>query len=50
MSDPFYQRLQAEAGANELPYFELLLNTVTVTNTSTEIPTEPSIAGYRIIR
>jgi hypothetical protein len=50
MSDPFYQKLQAEAGTSELPYFELLLNTVTVTNTSTEIPTEPSIAGYRIIR
>lgn len=50
MSDKFYGELKAEAGTHELPYFEVLLNTATVTNTSTEIPTKPDIVGYRIIR
>jgi len=50
MSDKFYEMLTAETGTRELPYFEVLLNTPTVTNTSTEIPTEPATVGYRIIR
>jgi hypothetical protein len=50
MSGKFYERLTAEAGTSDLPHFEVLLNTATVTNTSTEIPIEPTIVGYRLIR
>jgi hypothetical protein len=49
LSAGFWDKLHAEAGTERLPYFEVLLNTTTVANTSTEIPTEPSIVGYRLI-
>jgi hypothetical protein len=49
MSDRFYEKLKGEAGSRQLPHFELLLNTTTVSNASTEIPTEPTIVAYRII-
>jgi hypothetical protein len=49
LSGGFWDKLQAEAGTQQLPYFEVLLNTPTVGNTSTEIPTEPAITGYRLI-
>jgi hypothetical protein len=50
MAGTFYAELKAQAGTQELPYFELLLNTETMTDTATETPTEPSIAGYRVLR
>ncbi len=49
MSDKFYQKLKLEAASPELPHFELLLTTTTVSNASTEIPMEPAIVAYRII-
>ncbi len=50
MSDRFYEELKSETGSHELPHFEVLLNTTTVSNESTEIPTEPTLVAYRIIR
>jgi hypothetical protein len=49
MSDRFYEKLKSEAGNRVLPHFEALLKTTTVSNASTEIPTEPTIVAYRII-
>jgi hypothetical protein len=48
-SDRFYEKLKSEAGNRVLPHFEALLKTTTVSNASTEIPTEPTIVAYRII-
>jgi hypothetical protein len=48
-SGGFYKKLQAEVNTRDLPYFEALLSTPTVTNTSTEIPVGPAIVGYRVL-
>ncbi len=45
----FFEKLKAEAGSSDLPYFELLLNSATVTTTSTEVPTRASIVAHRLI-
>ena len=49
VSDRLYEKLKGEAGSGQLPHFELLLKTATVSNASTEIPTEPTLVAYRII-
>jgi hypothetical protein len=49
MCDQFYAKLTTRSASQTLPHFELLLKTATVSNRSTEIPTEPSIIGYRIL-